>query len=149
MKRTITLISTGIVMLIFLALTVSCQGHGIMKNREDMKEFIVFRLTKELNLTEAQQALVEKAMDEVHLKAKELHADQVQHYEEIKSLILAPGITENEINTMLDTRHTKMADIRDLVVKKIVEVHSTFSPEQKEKIVRILEKFKDRMPKDY
>lgn len=150
MKRTIMLIGAGLLLVTFLGVVVSCHGagpgFGMGRHHQELKEFMLYRLDKELNLTPEQKTLIEKSLEEVQQKAQALHSDYAQHLSDVKALILDPSLTEDKVNNLIDAQHGKMLELKDLVVKKLVQIQNALTPEQRTKLVKVLEGLKDKGP---
>ncbi|MBN1412701.1 MAG: Spy/CpxP family protein refolding chaperone [Spirochaetales bacterium] len=146
MKRISIAVSAVLLLAGFVLLTVSCQGHGPMghngKRIEKIKEYALFRISSELDLTENQKTMLNNSIDEIHKKMEEVHSNRDGHFTEMKALILSSTITEDQVDRFIQDRINEMAPVKELAIQKLVEFHATLTPEQKAKIIELMEKHK-------
>ena len=141
----------GSIVLTLLLVTgaTSCLHMGMNHKEfaEDHAEFILFKITKELKLTDDQQAYLKEAMAEIKAKKEELHGNEKAHLREVKKLIRSEHIDENELNVLLEEQHEKMKVMAELIKEKLIEFHSTLTDDQKETIIEFIEKHHENKDK--
>ena len=73
-------------------------------NDKEHLEYMIWRLDRELNLTDEQKDLIKKIQKEVKEKHKELEADcnHEEKIEKVKELIKSENLTEYDILAIID-----------------------------------------------
>jgi periplasmic protein CpxP/Spy len=140
-KKIASIISTILLVGVVFTMT-SCLGFGHhgKKMHDDYVEFFLFKITKELDLNESQQNFLKETVKELKQNKEELHKDKSNHVKKLKNLINSDYITENELEELFEEKHKEMETIKEKLISKIVEFHSTLTKEQKSKVIKLIDK---------
>lgn len=116
--------------------------HWGGKYSEKKAEHIVKKLSRKLDLDEEQKANLEKIKDEILAKADELKlkGSMSAIHDEFTSQLRQDTIDQEKINSMLAGKEANMKEMREFLVAKFAEFHSTLTAEQKEKLAEWNEK---------
>jgi periplasmic protein CpxP/Spy len=141
-SKLITLSVIAVGMLASGALFWGCRhGHG---SPEKKAEWIVSKISSELDLTDEQKLELNRIKDEALEKYREHREERKTVHARIVNLITSDTLDVDEVNKIFDEREKKQKEMRPFIIEKIVEFHRILKPEQKEKLVRKLEKFMKR-----
>ncbi len=122
-----------------------CRSHreeDSVKRAENRAEWIVEKLSDELELTAEQQKTLNGIKDEVvarHKEIKELHSGV---YNDVLLVLDKESVTEQELNAMFTQRETQWKELREFAVAKFTQFHNTLSKEQKSRLKELAEKFR-------
>jgi Spy/CpxP family protein refolding chaperone len=118
----------------------SCAGGYKNMHNNELQEFILFKLTRELDLTDTQIESIKEITAQVKVKAEELHGDKEEMHAKIKELIMSNYVSEAEILGLMKSHTAQHEEMKIFIAKKIAEVHALLTPEQRIKLVHLLEK---------
>ncbi len=117
------------------------------KSPEDRAEWMTKKLTKKLDLNEAQQAKFKAAaleMSQTHKKMREEHKKiAAQLIEEAKK----PEIKAEDLVKLFGDHQKLAAEQAPIFSAKIVELHKDLTPVQREKLVKFLTELQEKMEK--
>jgi len=130
---TSTLAALGLSLLFF----AGCRPPG----HHGGAEFMIDYMSEALDLTDAQQDQLDEIKQEMFAKAAELHQQKKAQHEEFIALLQAEEIDPARLKTLVARHRAQMDQMVDLAVDRVVAFHATLSAEQKEKLVRKIEKF--------
>lgn len=133
-----------IILLIAATITLgSCFGHmHHAKNmHEDLVEFQLFKITKELDLNESQQNFLKETINELKQKKETLHKDKDNHIKKLKKLINSDYITKDQLEPLIEEKQEKAELIKEFIIDKIIEFHSTLTDDQKMKAIKLIDKY--------
>jgi len=142
MKRYIAL---GAVLLIASGVYFGCRSHrpeDMAKHAEKRAEWVVEKISEELELTAEQQKTLNGIKDEVlarHRELKELRSGVIS---DVFSTLDKESVTEDELNAMFAQREAKWKELREFAVAKFTQFHNSLTKEQKIKLKEKLEKFR-------
>lgn len=136
-----------------IILIVLIAGAGLLiagckpKSPEHMMNRMFKDMSRDLNLTEKQKTQLLSIKDELLEKGREMHKDRDKMHEEMIRLIMSDRIDPNEVKAEAKKKHARMEDLFNLTIDRLAEFHATLSQEQKERLVKLMEKHrKRRMP---
>ena len=135
-KKVIFISLTGLIIAGVLALT-GCKRHAHHKGAE----FMVDYASEVLDLTDAQQADLDRIKEEFMEKAEQMHADKDTMKADILTQLQKSEMDAAELKQLADRHQARMNEIIDLGIDRLVEFHKTLTPEQKVKLVDKLEDF--------
>jgi len=116
---------------------------GCRRNSHGHKaEFIVDYISETLDLNDSQQAQLDEIKDELLAKAQGMHADKASMHAELVVQLRSDEIDQELVKAKIAEHRAKMDEIVDLVVVRLAEFHKTLTPEQKEKLIAKIERFK-------
>lgn len=132
---------TAIIAVAFVS--TSCIGghNGKGMQHNDLHEFILFKLTRELELTDTQVETIKQIVAQVKAKAEELHGNKEEKHEKIKELITSDYVSEADILGIMESHTAQHEEMKIFIAKKIAEVHALLTPEQRVKLIKLLEKY--------
>ena len=104
--------------------------------------FMVDYVSETLDLNEDQQAQLNQIKDQVMTKARQMRADKESMREELIAQLRSDEIDEVRVRAVISEHRAQMDEVVDLIVGRLVEFHTTLTPEQKEKLVAKIETFK-------
>ena len=137
MLRTITMITMVAVLGLGSALFIGCRHGGPQKGAAFMMDY----MTEALDLDEAQQATANAYKNEVLAKVLAMRSEKKQMHDEIKAQLSSEAIDTNRVKELVAEHRAGMDDVIDLVINRVTDFHRTLSPEQRDKLVKKLEKF--------
>ena len=135
-KKAIFIPLAGLIIAGLLTVT-GCRRHDHRKGAEFMVDYV----SEVLDLTDGQQADLNRIKVEFMEKAEQMHADK----EAVKADILAQLEKEEmdaaELKRIAAGHRARMDELIELGIDRLVEFHRTLTPEQKAKLVAKLEDF--------
>jgi len=141
-KKALTIVAFIAMAGILVALT-GCRGCGPHHGSPEKKaEFMINRLKSELDLSKQQVELLNDIHKDIRSKMEENRPQREQHFELLKEQILADRLDTEEIKRYMDAQQNKHREMRDYIIQQIKRFHDTLTPEQKQKLVSLLEEFK-------
>jgi Spy/CpxP family protein refolding chaperone len=114
------------------------------RNPEHMVEQIFKDISDELNLTEAQKTLLFSIRDEFIEQGRKRHEEQERMHEDLSQLIMSDKIDTDEVKARIKGKHAEFENMIDLAVDRLAEFHDTLTPEQKERLVELMEKHRKK-----
>ena len=107
-------------------------GHGSM----------MFDLASyKLDLTDAQEEKLFAIRDELKQLRKDARREKKARLEEAKALVMADNLDQVLVLKRFEEHQQKMLTAAPSIVEKVAEFHATLSPEQKEKIFGMLDRW--------
>jgi len=122
-------------MLASIFVYVGC-GYHTPEKRVDR---IVKRITKELDLNEAQQKKLEESKIEFLAKGREMREAHQNMRKELHEQLSGDKVDQQLLLKIYAENKLKMDEIVFLFTKRLAEFHSTLSPEQKTKLLAKLD----------
>ncbi|MBN8222501.1 MAG: Spy/CpxP family protein refolding chaperone [Spirochaetes bacterium] len=116
------------------------------KNRtpEERAEVIAKRITKELELNQAQMSTLEKIKEEMIAKHKAGKNERDAQFKAMTELVRAQNIDRSKLSA-LKARHDALRDAdEELFLDKVVELHKVLTPEQRAKAADALLKYEKK-----
>lgn len=136
-KKTKGIFSVILVLTLSGFIFTSCKQHS-------HGDFCFDYVTEVLDLDKKQTAKLEAIRTEVEAQIEELHKDKAEMHKTLKQQLLAETIDENVIKKMVKEHRNKMQTITDSVIERLIDFHGDLNSEQREKLVKKLEKFEKR-----
>lgn len=140
MKKKTLLITLVIGLLTTLSLFSGCRHHS----RSHKAEFMVDYVTESLDLNADQAAQLNQIKDEIMENAQKIHANRETMFNEAVTQLRSQAIDPDRVKALIAGHRVQMDELIDLALPRLVEFHGTLTPEQREKLVAKLEKFKER-----
>jgi len=138
--RTLIIITTLTLVGLGTSLFVGCHHKGGHRGAEFMVDYIA----EVLDLSEDQEDMAAAFKNEILAKAREKHADKKQMHAEIKAQLSSEAIDTERVKALMLEHRQAMEEVMDLAVDRIAEFHATLSPEQRDKLIKKLEKWEGR-----
>lgn len=107
---------------------------------EQQAEHMVKYLASELKLDDSQKAQFEKIKDEFLIKRPDMIKMQEETVREANDLMRSAEIDKTRLNTLVDKNQTQANDMMRFVAAKFTEIHDMLTPEQREKLIVMIEK---------
>lgn len=112
---------------------------------EERAEHIVKKITKKLDLTDAQKTVLEKIKTEAVAKIKASEQNHKQLAGGLIEQIKSEKLDKAKIKELQKKRSAMMAEFEDFMIEKISEFHAVLTPDQRTKAAEYLEKFRNKM----
>ena len=138
-------IAMGVVLALVSTAYFGCRSHSpedVAKRNEKHAEWIVEKITDELDLTADQQKTLNAIKDEVLVKQNEVKELRSGVMNDLYSVLDKETIDETELNAMFAQREAKLKELREFAVAKYAQFHNSLSKEQKIKLKENLEKYR-------
>jgi Spy/CpxP family protein refolding chaperone len=140
----------NIIIIVLISLFVVA-GLGACKRGRHFRGFDKFdqeaavnRIASHLDLTESQKTDLNAIAGDVLAKAKEMHADHEAHRQEFAEMVLQESISRETVDRLMNEKFDRMKALTGMVADRLIEFHATLTPEQRTKIVELMEKHGDR-----
>ncbi|AVV50178.1 Spy/CpxP family protein refolding chaperone [Leptospira santarosai] len=130
--------------LIFLTLGLLAGGCRYYRSPEKRAEFVVKKITSELDLNDSQKKDLYRIKDEILSKRKELKLQGPRIPTEALAEFRQPTLDEKKINKVFELEMNKMNEMRTFTTKKAIEFHTTLTPEQRNKLVDLITEFQQK-----
>jgi Spy/CpxP family protein refolding chaperone len=113
---------------------------GCYRTPEQRAEHFVKRMASELKLNNAQTAQLEKIKDEFLAKRPEMVTMREETLKEANELMRSAEIDKARLNALGEKNQTQANDVIRFIAAKFTEIHDMLTPEQREKLVALIEK---------
>jgi len=133
LKRRMTI---AIMLMTVAALMVS----GCHRSPEQRAEYMVKHIASELKLDDSQKARMEKIKDEFLARRPEMSKMRDETVKEANELMRSPEIDKARLNALQEKNKAFADDMIGFVVAKFAEIHDMLTPEQRDKLVTLIEK---------
>ena len=130
-KKFIALVLTAVSVLILT---------GCFRTPEQRAEHMVKHLAAELKLNDSQTAQLEKIKDEILARRPGMTTMREETVKEANELMRSAEIDKTRLNALLEKNQTQVNDMMKFVFDKFTEIHDMLTPEQREKLVVMIEK---------
>ncbi|HAK59694.1 MAG TPA: hypothetical protein DCO77_04835 [Nitrospiraceae bacterium] len=117
---------------------------GCSRTPEQRADRIVEHMAKKLELNDTQKARLDKIKGEFIVKRQELITSRGGTFEEANALMRSETIDQARLNALVDKNKEQAADMVQFVFAKFNEIHDILTPEQREKLVSKIEKYKGK-----
>lgn len=135
------------IILVVLIISSALFAFGCSRNLEDRADKMVNRISSKLELTDVQVIELTKIKN----KALEIHQNYKKNKEsrfsKVKSILLQNQISEDQVKEMINNKRQRIDSILPKIMPDILKFHKQLSSEQKQKLVKLLEKFKKKFSK--
>lgn len=136
--------SLGLLAAATVALGLSACGRCGWRHHGDpaqRAEWIAKKITKELDLNDAQKAKLELVKQEFLAQHEKRKQDREEAFQTVLAQIRSKQLDTAKIQALIERRHKHMEEAAPSVLKKIADFHASLSDEQKEKAAKKFEKF--------
>ncbi|XDD50686.1 Spy/CpxP family protein refolding chaperone [Leptospira sp. WS92.C1] len=130
--------------LILIAAVLFAGGCRYYKSPEKRAEYVVKKITSELDLNDSQKTELNRIKDEVLSKRKELKLEGPRIPAEVLAQFRQPTLDEKKINKPFELEMNKMTEMRSFMTKKAIEFHAILTPEQRNKLVDLITEFQQK-----
>jgi periplasmic protein CpxP/Spy len=124
------------------ALVFGCGPHRFFCAPPEKKaEYIVKKLTRDLDLTKDQVVKVNKIKEEILERTKVLRNDRDAVHRDVVAMVKSDKLERNTVNNFISKREDKILALKPFIVDKLVEFHDILTPQQRIKLAEKMEKF--------
>ncbi len=113
---------------------------GCYRTPEQRAEHFVERMATELKLNDAQKAQLEKIKGEFLARRPEMAKLREESVKEANELMRSPEIDKARLNALIEKNTSQLDDFVRFVFAKVTELHDMLTPEQRDKLVTMVEK---------
>ncbi len=113
---------------------------GCYRTPEQRAEYFVKRMAAELKLNDAQKAQLEKIKGEFLARRPEMAKLREESVKEANELMRSPEIDKAKLNALIEKNTSQLDDFVRFVFAKFTEIHDMLTPEQRDKLVAMVEK---------
>ena len=131
-KKFIVIVLTTVVSALILS--------GCYRTPEQRAEYMVKHLAAELKLNDSQTAQLEKIKDEFLTMRPGMTKMREETVKEANELMRSAEIDKTRLNALVEKNQTQVNDLIRFVSAKFTEIHDLLTPEQREKLVVMIEK---------
>ncbi|WP_455202247.1 Spy/CpxP family protein refolding chaperone [Kaarinaea lacus] len=129
-KRIVILVAGGAV----IAGTLVACGHHRYHNPEKRGEWLVEKVTDELELNETQQAKLEAVRQEILAVRKDTLEDRQTMREEVLAMLDQPQLDRQKVLAMVEKKTTSINQHAPQVVNALGEFYDSLSDEQRNEV---------------
>jgi Spy/CpxP family protein refolding chaperone len=126
--------------IILLATMTALILSSCYRTPEQRAEHMVKHLAAELKLDDSQTAKLEKIKDEFLAKRPGMIKMREETVKEANDLMRSAEIDKARLNALAEKNQTQVNDMIQFVFAKFTEIHDMLTPEQREKLVSMIEK---------
>ena len=113
---------------------------GCYRTPEQRAGYMIKHLAAELKLNDSQTAQLEKIKDEFLARRPGMIKMREETVKEANDLMRSAEIDKTRLNALEVKGQTQMNDFMQFVFAKFTEIHDMLTPEQREKLVVMIEK---------
>ena len=129
------------VIMIALAVLFAVVLTGCYRTPEQRAEYLVKRMSSELDLNDTQKARLEKIKDEFLAKRPEMTKMREETVKEANVLMRSAEIDKAQLNALMEKNQAGAIDMIRFVAAKFTEIHDMLTPEQREKLTKQIEEY--------
>jgi periplasmic protein CpxP/Spy len=126
--------------MIMLVAVTAVMVSGCHRTPEQRAECMVKHIAAELKLDDTQKARMEKIKDEFLAKRPEMSKLREETVKEANELMKSTEIDKARLNALLERNKAFANDMIGFVAAKFTEIHDMLTPEQRDKLVNMIEK---------
>lgn len=154
MKMTIiTVLSLALMALTGLAF-MGCDHRGawpdddpsLQAARERRINYVKARLAEKLDLTDTQQAEMDRMIDELKAKGDEIRAQRPEMKTRFIDALRQDHLEADDLLRLIDSKRPEFEELLAMAAEKIAEFHNMLTPEQRAKLISELEYHSKRCP---
>jgi len=137
----------GIGIILILAsifVVIGCRRHH---SHEDMADKFISRLDRELDLDDTQMDVLETAKTDLLEKVNRIHGGHDDFKAEIKAQLEADTFNPEDLEIQIADKRAKMGELIQTALTRLAQLHATLSPEQKDKLIQLIEEHEGRFKK--
>lgn len=128
------------VIIILLTAVLALILSGCFRTPEQRAEHMVKHLAAELKLNDSQTAQLEKIKDEILARRPGMIKMREDTVKEANELMKSAEVDKTRLNALVDKNQAQVNDLMRFVSDKFTEIHDMLTPEQREKLVAMIEK---------
>ena len=120
----------------------ACSGH-----HGDRGGMMFELVSYKLDLTEVQEEKLFAIREEMVRLRKEVKVERKQQLDDVKLLILADVLDQDAVQKRFEMHHDRLRELAPSMIALIAEFHATLTPEQKNKVVGVLDHWASKADK--
>ena len=128
------------ILVILMALVALLMTGCYKKTPEQRAEDLVQHIAATLELNVAQTAKLEKIKEEFLVRRPEMRSLRDETVQEANRMMRSSEIDQVKLQTLLDQNQKQVDAYIRFVAAKFTEIHDMLTPEQREKLVSVIEK---------
>jgi Spy/CpxP family protein refolding chaperone len=132
---------SSIILIVVAALAALVLTACYHRTPEQRAEYMVKRMSEELSLTDVQKAQLEKIKGEFLARRTEMPKLRQETMKEANELMRSAVIDKARLNALIEKNQTQAIEMIGFVSAKFAEIHDMLTPEQREKLVKHIEKY--------
>jgi periplasmic protein CpxP/Spy len=113
---------------------------GCYRTPEQRAEYYVQHMAKELKLDDAQKAKLEKIKEEFLARRPEMAKMREETVKEANELMRSSEIDKTKLEALTSKNQAQVDDMIRFISAKFTEIHDMLTPEQRDKLVTMIEK---------
>ena len=117
-----------------IAGTLAACGHHRYKDPEKRGEWLVEKVTDELELNESQKTKLEAVRKEILTVRKEIHADRQTSRDEILAMLDQPQLDRQKVLSMVEQKTVSINQHAPQVVNALGDFYDSLSDEQRKEL---------------
>lgn len=106
--------------------------------------FMMFKIAKELDLSEQQKAEVEKIRDEIKAKRDQNRESRKQDMTEMEQMFRGDTFDKNKALEFAKQQDAKRDEMRSFMIDEMAKFHSILTPDQRNKAADKMKEFRDK-----
>ncbi len=121
-----------------------CHGHGgfcMRSSPEKRAEHITKRIGKELDLTDAQKAKLDKIKNDILARKGEFSAVHAGLQDVFMTQLRSETVDQGKLNQSFEEREAKMKELRGFLITEFAEFHAMLDASQREKLAGKLQEY--------
>jgi len=140
-------------LLIIVVVITGIAGLGFTRGFYDKyrgdgpKGFIMFKIAKDLNLTDQQKAEVEKIREEIKAKRDQNRESRKQGMAEMEQMFRGDTFDKTKALDFAKQREVNREEMRSFMVDQMAKFHSILTPDQRNKAADKMKEFHDKKNK--
>lgn len=133
----LSIIATAILTLTFMSFTFRGKHR-----KHDSSSFTLTYLTRKLNLTEEQKVKIGMKLRELDIQKIKLNNLKEEYHQRVEELLLKDTMNQESIKLFYEQMVSEMTVSNNQIISNISEMHKTLTPEQRQKLFKLLSKSK-------
>jgi protein CpxP len=115
-----------------------------MPSHKKAAQWIIKKLSKNLDLNEEQKKELNRIKDEISAKHQQLKSDHQEILNAVLLQIKNDKVDEAALNEIFDSKEEKIKEMRSFLIAKLAEFHSILTPAQRDKLAQHIKKYHDK-----
>jgi Spy/CpxP family protein refolding chaperone len=134
----------GLVTLAVLMALSALVVAGCSRTPEQRAEHFVKHMASELKLNDTQRAQLEKIKDEFLARRPKMEKLREESVKEANELMLSAEIDKSKLDALVRKNTAQLDDFVHFIFAKFAEIHDLLTPEQRVRLVSLIEKRMER-----
>lgn len=114
------------------------------KTPEKRAAYVMEKLSSELDLTKEQRVKLEEIKNVIVAAVKDARKDEAKVHKDALGLLRKEKVTSGEIEEFFNSREAEYRKIKPVIIGQLKEFHDMLTPEQREKLALLAEKYHSR-----